>query len=268
VGGHRAELAAAQARVDSAQAALAREERLVERGVSPRKSAEEARRDLLAAEAERDAAQAALAASGASSGRGGRHVLTAPFAGTVTARSAVPGRTAAPDEVLVELADLSRVWALLDVPEAEARSVRAGQHVVLTLDAARGERLEGRISRVDSAVDAATRTVRARVELANPGGALKAGMLLRAAIEVAPPRAAVLVPARALQRAEGQDLVFVREAERVFRPVAVEVGERHGEAVAVRGVRAGADVVLDGAFLLKTEILKDSIGAGCCETGE
>jgi cobalt-zinc-cadmium efflux system membrane fusion protein len=268
VGSQRAEVAAAQARVDAARAALEREERLVARGVSPRKNLEEARRELLAADAERDAAGAALAAAGASSGRGGRHVLKAPFAGTVTARSAVAGRIAAPDEVLVEIADLSRVWAQLDVPESEARSVRAGQRVVLTLDAVRGETLDGRITRVESSVDAATRTVRARVELPNPGHALKAGMLLRAVIEVAPPRAAVLVPARALQRAEGQDLVFVRESERTFRPVAVEVGERHGAAVAVSGVPAGADVVLEGAFLLKTEILKDSIGAGCCDPAE
>jgi cobalt-zinc-cadmium efflux system membrane fusion protein len=266
VGGSRAQLSAAKARLDAARAALAREEQLAERGVSPRKDVEDARRELAAAQSEHDAAASSLAAAGAMGGSGGNYVLAAPFAGTVVERDAVAGRSAAPGQVLVQVADLSRMWANLDVPEAEALHVRPGQRATIELEGVRGARREGRITRVGASVDAASRTVRARVELPNADRSLKAGLFLRASIEIAPEQDAVLVPRDALQRAEGRSLVFVRTGAGVFRPVAVEPGEPVGALVAVRGISPGAEVVTTGAFLLKTELLKDSIGAGCCET--
>jgi cobalt-zinc-cadmium efflux system membrane fusion protein len=266
VGGSQAQLSAAKARVAAARAAAEREQALVERGISARRDLEEARRDLAAAEAEQDAARAALAATGGGAGTGGRYVLAAPFAGTVVARDAVAGRSAAADRVLLELADLSTMWANLEIAEADAAAVRPGQRVRIELEALRGATREGTIARVGSSVDPATRTVRARVELPNRDRSLKAGLLLRAAIDVSDPSGAVLVPREAIQRAEGHSLVFVRTGEGVFRPVAVEPSEPAGDAVAVQGLDAGAEVVTTGAFLLKTEILKDSIGAGCCET--
>jgi cobalt-zinc-cadmium efflux system membrane fusion protein len=265
VGGSQAQLVAAKARVEAARAALEREEALVERGISARRDVEDARRELAAAQADHDGARAALAASGGS-GSGGRYVLTAPFAGTVVARDAVAGRSTAADKILVEVADLSTIWANLEIPESEAGLVRSGQRVRIELEASRGRTLEGKIARVASAVDAASRTVRARVELPNEDRRLKSGLLIRATIDVSGEHEAVLVPRDAVQRAEGRSLVFVRTGNGVFNPVAVEVGEMSGDAVAVKGVEAGAEVVTAGAFLLKTEILKDSIGAGCCET--
>lgn len=266
VGGSQAQLVAAKARLDAARAALAREEKLAERGVSPRKDVEDARRELAAAQSDRDTATASLAASGATGGSGGRYVLAAPFAGTVVARDAVAGRSAAPGQVLVQVADLSTMWAHLDIPEAEATLVQPGQRATIELERGRGAKREGKIARVGASVDPASRTVRARVELPNEDRSLKAGLFLRASVEIAPDHDAVLVPRDALQRAEGRSLVFVRTAAGVFRPVVVEPGESAGPLVAVRGIAAGAEVVTTGAFLLKTEILKDSIGAGCCET--
>jgi cobalt-zinc-cadmium efflux system membrane fusion protein len=266
VGGSQAQLVAAKARVETARAACEREQSLVERGISARKDLEDARRELAAAQADHDAARSALAAAGGGAGSGGRYVLTAPFAGTVVARDAVAGRSAAADKVLVDVADLSTMWANLDVPEADAGLVRPGQHVRIQLEPLRGSTLDGKVARVASAVDPASRTVRARVELPNKERALKAGLLLRATIDVSDAHDAVLVPRDSIQRAEGRSLVFVRTGKGVFNPVAVEVGEVNGDTVAVKGVDAGAEVVTTGAFLLKTEILKDSIGAGCCET--
>ena len=92
VGADQARLAGARARLDAARLAVSREEQLAESGLSPRKSLEEARRELAAAQAEHGAAASALGAAGAAlDGGGGRHVLRAPFAGTVVARDAVTG---------------------------------------------------------------------------------------------------------------------------------------------------------------------------------
>jgi len=162
------------------------------------------------------------------------------------------------------VADLSVLWAQLDVPEADAGSVRIGQRVTLLFDGAGGGTREGTISRVATAVDPATRTVSARVELSNPDGALKVGVFLRGRIEVAAEHDGLLVPLEAVQRAEGRTLVFVRTGAVSFEPVPVELGfETEGFVEVLRGVEPGAEVVTTGAFLLKTEILKESIGAGC-----
>jgi cobalt-zinc-cadmium efflux system membrane fusion protein len=270
VGGDQARVPAARARVANAETALARERQLAERGISPRREVEEAERELAEARAELDAASSALAAAGAAAGdTGGRYVVRAPFAGTVVARHAVAGKTAPAGEDLVDLADLSTMWAQLEIPEAEAGDVHPGQPVRLVLEGMRGQTLEARISRVSASVDPGSRTVRARVELPNPRRTLKAGVFVRAQISVAEEHDALLVPRDAVQAAEGRSVVFVRKGDTLFEPVAVQLGAGDDEVVEiVSGLEPGAEVVTIGAFLLKTEIMKESIGAGCCEVEE
>src|SRR6185369_1494298 len=123
--------------------------------------------------------------------------------------------------------------------------------------------------RIAASVDPASRTVRARVELPNRDRTLKAGAFLRAQIRVTVDHEALLVPRDAVQRAESRTLVFVKRGDTLFEPVAVRTGEQEGELVeVVSGLEPGAEVVTTGAFLLKTEIMKESIGAGCCDVEE
>ena len=177
VGEDQARLSSVRARLQAAQATLAREESLVKDGISPRKNVEAARSELAAAQAEHESALAALGAAGAApeSGRG-RYVLSAPFAGTVVARDAVIGRTATTGQVLMQVADLSNMWAILEVPESDAALVQPGQKVALRFDALKGETREATIGRVADSVDPQTRTVRVRVDLPNADRRLKAGL--------------------------------------------------------------------------------------------
>ncbi len=270
VGSDQAQLGSAQARLRVARSRLERETSLVDKGLTSRTELEEAEREFAAAQAEHSAARGALTATGASGADAtGRYTLVAPFAGTVVARDAVAGKRAGVDQVLLELADLSTMWAQLEVPEAEAGEVRPGQTVRLTLDARQGEVRDGVVARVAASVDPQSRTVAARVELPNPDRSLKAGSFLRGRIMVAAEHDALMIPTSAIQRAEGRTLVFLHQGGTVYLPVAVELGARDGERTEVlKGLEPGASVVTTGAFLLKTELLKDSIGAGCCETGE
>jgi cobalt-zinc-cadmium efflux system membrane fusion protein len=92
-------------------------------------------------------------------------------------------------------------------------------------------------------------------------------MFGEARIQVPRPEPAVTVPRGAVQRARGTSLVFVREAPELFEARRVEVIDRPGdpEQVEVRGrIAPGDEVVVEGAFLLRTETVSDSIGAGCC----
>jgi len=266
VGGAQSRLAAAEARAQAARAALTREESLVGAGISSRRDVEQARTELATAEAERDAARSELRAAGAGdAGGGGRYALVAPFDGTVVARAAVAGRAVSAQDAIVEVADVRTLWAVLDVPEEQAGSVRAGQKVTLRVDGS-GEVREARVTRVAASVDPRTRTVRVRVDLPNKDRALRAGSFVRGSIEIASPRRALLVPRDAIQRAQEHDLVFVRTAPGQYDPVTVQLGARAGADVEiVRGLAPGEEVVTTGAFVLKTEILKDSIGAGCAD---
>ena len=266
VGGSQSRLAAAEARAAAARPALAREESLQGAGISSRRDVEQARAELAAAEAERDTARAELRAAGAGDeAGGGRYALVAPFDGTVVARAAMVGRSASAETALIEVADVRLLWALLDVPEERAGAVRAGQKVTVRVDGS-GEVREARVTRVAASVDLRTRTVRVRVDLPNPDRSLRAGSFVRGTIEVAPARKALLLPRKAVQRAQEHDLVFVRTAPGVYDPVAVRLGGRAGDDVeVVAGLARGAEVVTTGAFVLKTEILKDSIGAGCAD---
>jgi cobalt-zinc-cadmium efflux system membrane fusion protein len=270
VGADQARLAASQARFEAARSAVEREQQLGEGGLSPRKNLEEARRELAAAQAEIDAARSALGAAGASlDSGGGRYLLRAPFAGTVVARDAVAGRSAMAGQVLVQVADLSTMWAQLEVPEADAALVRPGQPVRISFEGMRGPSREAKVTRVSASVDPASRTVRARVELPNRERTLKAGAFLRAQIHVTADHEALLVPREAVQLAESRTLVFVKRGASLYEPVAVQTGETAGDLVElVSGLEPGAEVVTTGAFLLKTEIMKASIGAGCCDLEE
>lgn len=194
-------------------------------------------------------------------------VLRAPFAGTVTAVDAAPGEHCERGQVLVTVADTSRVWALLDVPERDLHHVRLGAQVAVRPEAARGDPADGAITWIAPSVDARTRTVPVRVELDNRDGAFRAGQFVVAAIPRGGDEAAVLVPRAAVQWDGCCNVVFVPGAsEREFRTRKVLVGHRRGELVAIaEGLAPGERVVTEGSWLLKTEILKGSIGAGCCE---
>jgi cobalt-zinc-cadmium efflux system membrane fusion protein len=196
----------------------------------------------------------------------GGYTLTAPIAGVVTERNATIGRLVDTEQILYEIVDTSSMWVELDVPEADLPVVAVGQTVKLALDALPGRDLAGKITYIAPAVDPHTRTARARVPLENPDGALRANMYGQARI-AAEQRQAVMVPRAAIQRAKSVQIAFVRLTEGEYETRRVEIGISEGDLIEVRkGLRAGEEVVTQGSFLLKTETLKGSIGAGCCET--
>lgn len=199
----------------------------------------------------------ALAASGAP-----RPLLAvrAPLSGTVLESGIVAGDAAELGTSLFRLADPSTVWACLHIPERDLAAVRTGAEAVLSVQAYPGEEFRGRLAFVGDAVDAATRTVEGRVELANPAGRLKPGMFVEAAIAAASERRALAVPESAVQDDEGRPVVFVRTGEGTFARRAVRTGERAGGFVEVlEGLAEGEAVAVSGGFLLKSELRKGSL---------
>ncbi len=258
----RAEVGAAQTRARSADAALQRARALQSEGIASRAGVERAETESAAARA----SLAGLSAAGAALSGAGRSVrVLAPRAGVVVARAVSVGQQVTAEEVLVEVADLSRMWAILDVPDAQAQRLAIGQRVAIELDGFAAP-LAGTLAYLAPMVDPHTRTVEARVELPNPDGRLRANAFGRARIAVAAPDEGVVLPRDALQRVESQDVVFVERSPAVYEARVVTVARRTTNEVLLRdGVAPGDRVVTTGGFELKTEILRGSIGAGCCD---
>lgn len=271
VGADRSRLLAAQARAEVAEEAYLREQALHEKGISARKEVLEARRDWEEARAEVASAEAALEVVGAgrSDAKGtGTYILAASQAGVVTERNVSVGQFVHGEEVLFEIVDTATVWVEIDVKEADLAVVRRGQIAVLTFDALGEREFRGTIDYVAPRVDSRTRTAKARVVLANPDGGLRANLYGEARIRASAPKAAVVVPREAVQQARGATLVFVRLADNEFETRRVDTSPADSEGLLVAladGVAPGEAVVTTGSFLLKTETLKDAIGAGCCE---
>ncbi|MCX7893995.1 MAG: efflux RND transporter periplasmic adaptor subunit [Burkholderiales bacterium] len=188
--------------------------------------------------------------------------LTAPIAGVVAELGAREGMAVMPGATLFRIVDLASVWVNAEVPEAYASWVRPGAAVEARVPAWPGETFRGKVSAILPEVDPETRTVRARVELANPGARLKPGMF--ATLAFAPPAAkpAVLVPSEAVIRTGTRSVVLVAEGEGRFRPVDVEVGaEAGGETEILKGLSAGERVVVSGQFLVDSEASLRATGA-------
>ncbi|MGM0577109.1 MAG: efflux RND transporter periplasmic adaptor subunit, partial [Myxococcota bacterium] len=267
VGETQGKLEAARQRVRAARANLRRQRELREASIASARAVELARRDLGTARAEARALEAALGMTGAGDREDdGRYAVTAPLAGTVVKRPAVLGVLATAETSLATVADTSRMWALLDVPEAEAAAVRVGQPITLRVDGVPNRTFRGELTWVGSEVDRRTRTVEARAEIPNPDGLLRAHQFARASLEVGAPEGAVTVPRGAVQRYGGGSVIFVRSEAGVYEPREVRTGRRTREHIQVHGaIRPGEEVVTTGAYLLKTELDPGSIGAGCCE---
>ncbi len=265
VGTDRSRLAASSSRVRIAEQNHERETALERTGVSSQREVLDALQELEAARADRLGAVAALGAVGGGA-HGSSYVLRSPLTGTVTGRQATIGHMVDLEEILFEIVDVSSMRAELEIPESELGLVRVGQAVTLVVDGLGERELAGRIDYIAPEIGRETRTAKARVILDNPDGALRANMFARARIALGAARPSVMISRDALQRAGAVPLAFVELAVGEYETRRVKVGRTDGDQVEIlTGVKPGERVVIKGSFLLKTETLKGSIGAGCCE---
>ncbi len=250
----------------SAEANLRRKRGLYGIKAVSERDVEVAQRELADAKAKARSADTALGLIGAqAAGAPGHFVLTAPLSGTVIQRGASLGMLATAETSLATLANTSTMWARCDVPEVDASRVRVGQAVSLTVSGLDDGPRRGAIAWISAAVDPRTRTVAAYARLPNPDGRLRAEQFATARIDVDVARISLSVPRAAIQRVEGQEIVFVRTAEGLYEPRVVKPWGQ-GDPVAVKGrLEEGDEVVTTGAALLRTEAMPGSIGAGCCE---
>jgi len=181
-----------------------------------------------------------------------RIIVRSPLSGKVLELSAVAGEYRNDTSAAVmTISDLRTVWVTSDVPENSIRFIKIGEPVEIALDAYPGENFRGRVARVADTLDPKTRTVKAMIELDNPGGRLRPEMFGRITLSSATTEAPV-VPSGAVVQDGERHLVCVQLDPGRFRWREVITGNRSGNVIAItEGLSAGERIVTDGVFLLK-----------------
>jgi Cu(I)/Ag(I) efflux system membrane fusion protein len=182
-----------------------------------------------------------------------RFTLRAPISGVIAELGVREGMTVMAGATLYRIVDLSTVWVNAEVPEAQASWLVPGAPVEARVPAFPETVFKGRVGAILPEVNAATRTLRARIELANPGARLKPGMFANLMLTAGRGREAVLVPSEAVIRTGERNVVIALQDGR-FAPLEVDVGrEMEGKSEILKGLKAGTRVVASGQFLMDSE---------------
>jgi membrane fusion protein, heavy metal efflux system len=183
--------------------------------------------------------------------------------GVVIARNVTVGQVVPIGFEAFVVSNLSTVWVTAAVNERDLSLVHAGAMAAVTTQGNPDESFTGRVAMVGDTLDPQTRTVPVRVVVPNPGTRLRPGMFASAQIAGSQTRNAVFVPQDALQDINGMTVVFVTHDGTSFRAQTVTVGTNSGgKAEIVDGLRPGDQVVVSGAFMVKSELLKGTMGEG------
>jgi cobalt-zinc-cadmium efflux system membrane fusion protein len=191
--------------------------------------------------------------------------VVAPFDGRVIARNLTKGEVVETTEKLFVIADLSDVWVTAVIPEKDIPYIRpdqtnAEQSVEVLVAAYPGQVFKGRITYVGDVLDPATRTMRLRLELPNPERKLKPAMYATVRVYSEPEPNVLLIPEAAVQRDRDRRFVFVQREPTVFEARDVKLGLSNGHDVRVQdGLLEGESIVTKGAFVLKSELLREQI---------
>lgn len=183
-----------------------------------------------------------------------RLTVRALISGVVTELGAREGMTVMAGATLFRINGLTSVWVNAEVPENLSAQVRPGNPVEARTPALPGTTFKGRVSVILPEVNLATRTLKARVELANPDAQLVPGMFATVNFTPATRNEALLVPTEAVIRTGNRSVVIVAQGDGKFAPVDVEIGmESEGRTEIRNGLEAGQEIVVSGQFLIDSE---------------
>ena len=183
-----------------------------------------------------------------------RATLTAPAGGVVTELAAREGMAVAPGATLFRINGTGTVWLLADIPETASAQVRPGLAVEASTPALPGAVFKGKVNALLPQVDGATRTLQARIELANPSALLVPGMFATVKFTRAAGSPVLQVPAEAVIRTGTRSVVVTAQAGGKFLPADVETGTEANGMVEIRtGLKRGQKIVVSGQFLIDSD---------------
>lgn len=284
LGQAKAQFLEVQAKVELATATFKREKGLHQKGISSEADYLGALNGLRAAEANYSAVEKRLRLFGLTDEqiaaikdeREDEHfaelVLRAPQAGTIIAQNISVGTLVDTTTSVYTIADLSNVWVWCDLYEKDLAVLHeqssTGEPITakVRVKAFEDTAFDGVVDLIGSLVDEHTRTIRVRVQVRNEEGKLKPGMFAEAEIVVPLKGQITAVPATAVLSDEGKTFVFQHWKDDLWLRRDVVVGRSQGRFVEIlAGVPRGTRVVTGGAFMLKSDVLREKMGAGCAD---
>ncbi len=192
--------------------------------------------------------------------------VTAPFDSVVAQRDVVSGEVVDPTKTLFVIADPSHMWVTMNIPLESVDHVEVGQKVIFHADAKPDETSAGKVFWIDSAADERTRTVKARARVDNSGGKLRANTFGTAKILLRETATTIAIPDEAIQWEGCCFIAFVHLGEGIFQTRKVKLGAKeNGYTEVLVGVLPGEVIAVAGSHVLKSEVLKSSMGAGCVD---
>lgn len=261
----KADYAVSQAKALAARGNSDRLNELAAKGLASQQEVLSAQSDADALQAQSRAADELLRAIGAGS-ETINSVLTlrAPISGVVIARNAVVGQPVSADQTLATIADLREAWFLGRVFEKDLERLKTGTRSEVRLNAYTERRFEGTVEYIGRQIDPVARTLTARIRIQNDTDLLSVGLFGTAFVETAAQNAGtpvLVVPQTAVVSIGEKPAVFVAEADGHFLLHEVVLGAHAlGKTQVVSGLREGENVVVDGAFTLKSMVLKSTFG--------
>lgn len=189
--------------------------------------------------------------------------IRSPIDGVVIARNISVGQVVDTGFVAFDISNLSTVWVTAAVNQADLALIRRGAPAEVTASGFPDQTFHGTVAMLGDTLDPTTRTVPVRVVVPNPGTRLRPGMFASAHIAGPRTRDALFVPEEALQIINGMTVIFVTRDGQTFRAATVNLGTRsRGQAEVVNGLQPGDKIVVYGAFMVKSEMLKGTMGDG------
>jgi cobalt-zinc-cadmium efflux system membrane fusion protein len=280
LGESKADFLDVQARLEMASLTFEREEELYEKKIASKADYLEALNDLKSAEAAYSAAEKKLRLFGLDTehierikdenGTFADLILRAPLDGMIIAQNISVGKMVETNEHLYTVADLSNLWVWCDVYEKDLAVLhepferKRSLDAVVTVKAFEDAGFEGTVDLVGNLMDERTRTVKIRVQTKNLEGKLRPGMFAEIDVMLPAEGDMTVVPSNAVMADEGNHFVFRHLKDDLWIRQDVVMGKRQGGLVEVlEGVSKADRIITGGAFMLKSEVLKEKMGAGC-----
>ena len=187
--------------------------------------------------------------------------LKASIDGVIIERTATAGELVDKSKTIYTISDPAQLWAIAEVKERDIAAVKLGQDAAFTTLAFPDEKFHGKVVLIGNQVEAGSRTVEVRIAVDNADGRLKPGMFADVEIVTTILDNVLLLPDGALQTDGENQIVFVAVDGNKFERRVVKLGlEQSGRVQILDGVKAGENVVTEGSFILKSEMLKGQLG--------
>ncbi len=179
-------------------------------------------------------------------------MITSPINGVVTKREGTQGMRVTPEMTLYEIADLSMVWVVAEVYESDLAYVKEGQEAAVTVNAYPGEMFRGKVAYIDPFLNPQSRTIRVRLELANPGIKLKPEMFAQVELKSSLGKA-LLIPESAVLDSGLRKIAFIDKGMEMYEPKEIKARRIDNQYIVQEGLSAGDKIVTSATFLIDSE---------------